>query len=164
MRKLLEDFVHQANEEMTFGYRLDVDGEFFTLVPTTTRSPLGEIVSAMPMLDRKVTIPHGARPIAESANVMANALSAQTGLRVSCCAADVMGIRLGMTVAPFEAHDEPARKVLERLIRMSGSQKYWLFRCDHDWCAINLFSVGNAAQLDSHEQAAPLRSGFLAPP
>jgi hypothetical protein len=83
MRKLLEDFVHQANEEMTFGYRLDVDGEFFTLVPTTTRFRLGEIVSAMPMLDRKVTIPHGARPIAESANVMANALS----LRQACASA-----------------------------------------------------------------------------
>lgn len=56
------------------------------------------------------------------------------------------GIPWGMGTAPFEASEEPARKVLERLIRLSeaepvSSRHYWLVRCDSSWCSINVENV-----------------------
>ena len=114
------------------GYRLDVDGEFFTFVPTATRDANGFVVAAVPLLDRRVTIPLGNRRVSESAKLMADSLSAQTGLRVSCCQAMVAGIPWGMSSGQFEAHNETARNVVERLLRLESSppRDYWLLRCD----------------------------------
>jgi hypothetical protein len=73
--------------------------------------------------------------------------SGQTGPHVSCCQALVAGIPWGMPVVPFEAHDETARSVLERLILMNeqsnrvSSRNYWLLRCDSGWCFINVENV-----------------------
>jgi len=88
MRQVLE----KANQQTPFRYRLDADGEFFSFVPTATRDANGVVVAAMPLLDRRVTIPLGNRRVSESAKLMADSLSAQTGLRVSCCQAMVAGI------------------------------------------------------------------------
>ena len=55
MRQVLE----KANQQTPFRYRLDADGEFFSFVPTATRDANGVVVAAMPLLDRRVTIPLG---------------------------------------------------------------------------------------------------------
>jgi hypothetical protein len=143
MRQVLE----KANQLTPFRYRLDGDGEFFSFVPTTTRNADGIVGAAIPLLDRRVTIPLGNRRISESAKLMADSLSAQTGLHVSCCQALFAGIPWGMPVVPFEAHDETARNVLERLIVLNqessrvSSRNYWLLRCDSGWCFINVENV-----------------------
>jgi hypothetical protein len=142
--KLLHAVVRNANDQMPFGFRLDVDDEFYVFVPTRTHDAKGTSVAVLPLLDRRVTIPAGDRSIAETARLMTDALSAQTGLHVSCCQSIVAGIPWGMAVVSFEAHDEPARNVLERLIRLSqttstvSSRYSWVLRCESVWCFINL--------------------------
>jgi hypothetical protein len=117
MRQVLE----KANQQTPFRYRLDVNGEFFSFVPTATRDANDFVVAAMPLLDRRVTIPLGNRRVSESAKLMADSLSAQTGLRVSCCQGMVGGIPWGTSSVPFEAYNETARNVLERLLRLESS-------------------------------------------
>jgi hypothetical protein len=147
VNQLLQQIVQTANAQLRFAYRLDVDGEFSTFVPTQTRTADGAVIEAIPLLDRRVSIPSGTRSIAESANLMADSLSSQTGLRVNCCQSMVAGIPWGMKEAQFEARDEPARKILERLIRLdqqsevANSRKYWLQRCDSKWCSIDLYNA-----------------------
>lgn len=144
---LLHEVVEEINRQSPFGYRLDVDGQFFTFVPTTTHDTHGNIVPATPLLDRRITIQLGKRRIAESAQLMVEALSAQTGLHISCCQAWVAeGRPWGMAIAQFGADNEPARHVLERLILFNdqwqdNSRNYWLLRCDSGWCSINVESV-----------------------
>jgi hypothetical protein len=148
IRGLLQALVDQADARFPWAYRLDADRGSFTLVPMKTRDAAGNVVAATPLMDRRVTIPPGERMVTESAKLMADALSAQTGLRVSCCQGVVAGIPWGTTVAPFEAHDEPARSVLKRLIATESQGRparyYWLERCDplpSNWCFINLTYV-----------------------
>ena len=141
---VVRSLVDAANAQFPFQYRLDVDGDWFSIVPTHTRDANGRIVSITPLLDRRVTIAGGSRKILESANMMANALSVQTGLHVSCCQEAIGGYPWGMPEMYFEAQDEPARSVLKRLlVAASGNQPnrdYWLQRCDpapSGWCFIN---------------------------
>jgi hypothetical protein len=163
VRTLLQDLVDKANAEFPFGYRLDDDGDSQTLVPTRTRDLLGRVVEITPLLDRCVTIVPGTRTIAESAELMANALSAQTGLRVSCCQGIVSGIPWGMREVAFEARDEPARSVLKRLIAASLEGRpncyYWLQRCDplpSQWCFINLQHIpARMSILEQHTHVPP---------
>lgn len=65
---------------------------------------------------------------------MTDALSAQTGLRVSCRQAGVAGIPWGLAEIFFEANDESARSVLKRLFIAAATNQpdrdYWLQRCD----------------------------------
>jgi len=143
-RALLEALVDAANTRFPFSYRFDVDGDAYTLVPTTTRDVQGRLIDVSPLLDQKITIPLGTRSVAEHAQLMAEALSAQTGFHVSCCQGVVAGIPWGMEKVPFEAHDEPARSVLLRLIRSVRGRYYYLERCDpvepgsQTWCFINV--------------------------
>ena len=143
---LMQQVLEKANQQTPFRYRLDVDGEFFSFAPTATRDANGIVVAAMPLLDRRITIPLGDRRISESAKLMADSLSAQTGLRVSCCQGIVASIPWGHSSAPFEAHNETARNVLERLLRLelSPPRDYWLLRCDSGWCSSNVQSLWGA--------------------
>ncbi len=145
MHAFIEETVRAANNEMPFGYRLDTNGEFFAFVPTKTRDANGNVIDAVPVLDRKVTIPNGTRPIAESAKMMADQLSAQTGLKVSCCQMLVAGIPWGLEEVPFGAKNHAARRVLEELIRLEQQNAginahchYWTLTCDHGYCFIDL--------------------------
>ena len=146
---LMHSLVDAANARFPFAYRLDVDGNWYSLVPTHTRDALSNAVEITPLLDRRIMIPPGKRSIAASAQLMADALSAQTGLRVSCCQAFVAGIPWGIAEVPFEAHDEPARDVLKRLIKAGAGRReteYWLQRCDplpSTWCFINVTRAPN---------------------
>jgi hypothetical protein len=145
VRGLIKTLVDQANAQFPFAYRVDPMGSSYVIVPTRMRDALGNVIEITPLLDRHVNIPLGTRTIAETANLMAEALSAQTGLHVSCCQAFVAGIPWGRLPTTFEAHDESARSVLTRLIMADLQGKpnhyYWLQRCDplpSNWCFINL--------------------------
>jgi hypothetical protein len=141
---LVRALVDAANIRYPFSYRLDVDGDAYTLVPTTTRDVQGRLIDVPPLLDQKITIPLGTRSVAEHAELMTEALSAQTGFHVSCCEAFTAGISWGMEKVSFEASDEPARSVLLRLIRSVGGRYIYLERCDpvqpgrQTWCFINV--------------------------
>jgi hypothetical protein len=89
--RLLRQLADAANREMPYEYRLDVSGSDYALVPTRTRNSKGDLEDVLPLLDRKVTISPGARSIAEHANLMADELSKQTGLRIGCCQSLVAG-------------------------------------------------------------------------
>jgi hypothetical protein len=100
----------------------------------------------------------------QSASLMTDALSAQTGLRVSCCQAAVAGIPSGLAEMFFEANDEPARSVLKRLFAAATinqpERDYWLQRCDplpSAWCFINLAHISreNLSTLSPQPAKAP---------
>jgi hypothetical protein len=133
VRELLKNVIDTVNTQLPFAYRLDVDGAAFFLVPTRTRDAQGRSIEITPLLDRKVTIPPGTRSIAEHAQLMAEALSSQTGLRVSCCQSFVAGYPWGMEKISFASGDEPARNVLKRL----GLNR-WHVRCDTRFCFIDM--------------------------
>jgi len=141
---LLQALIDAANVRFSFSYKLDIDGDAYTLIPTTTRDVQGRLIDVPALLDRKITIPLGTRSVAEHAKLMAEALSAQTGFNVSCCQAFVAGIPWGMETVSFEASDEPVRNVLRRLIRSVKGRYYYLERCDavqpgrQTWCSINV--------------------------
>ena len=144
---LLKEVVQKSNQQTPFGYRLSIDGEFSTLVPTTTRDSKGVVIQRVPLLDRSVSIPFGKRTIAEHGKLMADSLSAQTGLKISCCQTFVAGRPWGQSAVEFGAKDETARKVLEQLIELNQqsntvtSRNYWLLRCDSGYCFVDVHNV-----------------------
>lgn len=148
---LLKQAVQNANQQTPFGYRLDIDGEFYTLVPTTTRNSKGVVVQTTPLLDQHISLPVAKRTIAEHAKLMAESLSAQTGLKVSCCQTLAPGRFWGTSVVEFGAKDETARKILEQLIVLTQqseivtSRNYWLVRCDSGYCFIDVKNVFGGA-------------------
>jgi hypothetical protein len=138
---LLRQLADAANREMPYEYRLDVSGDDYSLVPTRTRNSKGELEDVLPLLDRKVTISSGTRSVAEHANLMADELSKQTGLRIGCCQSLVAGVPWGMAEVRFAADHKPAREILKSLIlieRQANSQAssrhpdydHWVVRCD----------------------------------
>jgi hypothetical protein len=154
-----------ANIQLPFLYRVDRDGDAYSLVATRTRSEQGRVVDLTPILDRHVTIPAGTRKVFQHVDLLTQALEAQTGVRISCCQAAVGGIPWGSTVVSFEARNEQARHALLRLLRSepgrdrlvrneSGTYHlvksepgrehwHWLLRCQpgESWCFINVASV-----------------------
>jgi hypothetical protein len=150
--RLLREVADAANREMPYGYRLDVSGDDYALVPTRTRNSTGDLEDVVPLLDRKVTIPLGTRSIAEHARLMAEDLSRQTGLHVGCCQALVAGVPWGMAEVTFEADNKPAREVLKSLLHIeeqANSQAsnrhpiydHWVVGCDGTgapWCFVEV--------------------------
>ncbi|MBL8238285.1 MAG: hypothetical protein JNM66_12740 [Bryobacterales bacterium] len=132
--QLVADIVKTANAALPIKYRLQSDADWYSIIPTHVRG-----APVTPLLDRLVTIPAGTRPIAASANLMAEELARQSGARVHCCQPFVAGIPWGLEPAEFSAKNEPARSVLKRLI--GAGKQHWLLRCDASspaWCFINL--------------------------
>lgn len=84
--------------------------------------------------------------------MMANDLSKQTGLHVSCCQSVVAGIPWRIEKLAFEAHDKPAREVLRALLHAEddansaapnrhGAYEHYHVGCDGTgapWCAIQV--------------------------
>jgi hypothetical protein len=152
----IPSLVHQiadaANKELPYAYRVDIDGQDYVLVPTRTRNSAGELQEVQPLLDRHVTIPAGTRTIAEHAKLMADQLSQQTGLNVSCCQAFVFGVPWGRASVAFAADNKPAREVLRSLIRIEKQANseasnmhpefdHWTVSCDGTgapWCFIEV--------------------------
>lgn len=161
---LLRQVVDAANREMPYGYRLDVTGDDYALVPTRTRNSNGDLEDVMPLLDRNVTIPLGTRSIAEHANLMADELSRQTGLHIGCCQRLVAGVPWGTAKVTFEADNKPAREVLKGLILIEQPANWqassqhpnydlWVVSCDGTgapWCFIEV--VGKfSSECPQHE-------------
>ena len=154
---LLRQVIDAANKEMPYAYRLDANGNDYALVPTKTRNAAGELEDVQPLLDRHVSIPPGTRRIAEHAKLMADQLSQQTGLHVSCCQLFVGGgVPWGMAEVAFEADDKPAREVLQALIRAEeqanseapsrhAASDHWTVGCDGTgapWCFMEVEGRG----------------------
>jgi hypothetical protein len=153
---LLLQLANSANKALPYAYRLDVQDGEYALVPTKTRNSAGELEEVQPLLDRHVSISSDSRPIAEHAKLMADELSRQTGMHISCCQAMVAGVPWGRAVVPFQADNEPAREVLRRLIRLEQRENaeassrhaswhspynHWMVRCDGTgapWCFIEV--------------------------
>jgi len=138
---LLRQVADAANREMPYGYRLDVSGDEYALVPTTTRNTNGDLEDVLPLLDRNVTIPLGTRSIAQHANLMADNLSRQTGFHIGCCQGLVAGVPWGTATIEFAADNKPAREVLKSLMlaeQQANSQAssrhpyydHWVVSCD----------------------------------
>ena len=157
IHELLLQLANSANKALPYGYRLDAQNGDYVLVPTKTRNSAGQLEDVQPLLDRHVSISPDSRPIAEHAKLMADDLSSQTGLHISCCQSMIAGVPWGRTVVPFEAKDEPARDVLRRLIRLEEKENaqdaasrhaswhspydHWTVRCDGTgvpWCFIEV--------------------------
>ncbi len=136
---LVQTLIDTANAQAPFGYRIDRDGDTFTLVATRTRDAQGRVVDLTPILDRRVGIPFGMRSFDEHIKLLTGALAAQ-GVHVGCCQA--IAAQIGRSVE-FEARDEPARSVLLRLIRTKPGRYQWLMRCqpDDSWCFINVAQI-----------------------
>jgi len=164
--QLVQDLVDAANAQLPFLYRIDHDGDVFTLVASRTRDEQGRSIALTPILDRHVTIPLGTRKIFEHVNLLTQSLEQQTGVRISCCQAAVGGIPWGSTVVAFEARDELARSALLRLVRSEPGRDrlvrnqaggafhlvksepgrkhwHWLMRCQpgESWCTINVAPI-----------------------
>jgi hypothetical protein len=135
---MMQALLEAANAQLPFQYRLDVEGQRFTLMPVRARNSQGEMTGVVPLLDRKVNIPYATRTIAETAQLMAEDLSKQTGLRVNCCEAAIAGLPWGMDQITFGADDKPAREVLRYLLTRQGGRQRWISRCDPQFCFINL--------------------------
>lgn len=132
-RNLLRSIVTAANDQSKSAYRLDENGDAFSFVPTRTHDVQGRSIAVPPLLDRPVTIPPGVRRIHESASLMAEELSKQTGLQVNCCQSFIAGYPWGMEEVAFAANGEQARAVLRRL----GLNR-WHARCDEAFCFIDM--------------------------
>ncbi len=132
VRALIEDLRTSANIRLELSYRLDEDDGMRTLVGTRA--------AAIPVLDRRISIPMGMRMVLEHAKLLAKELSKQTGARIDCCQPFVAGVPWGLEKIWYGAQDEPARNVLIDLIRATHGRSYWLMRCDPGGasCFINL--------------------------
>ena len=170
VRQAVSDLRDTANRLFPFEFRIDSEGDVFTLIPTRSRDEHGRSVSVTPLLDRRVTIPVGTRTIVEHVQILTDSIQRQTEVRVSCCQGAVTGIPWGSTVVTFGAHDELARNVLLRLLRSEpGRDPFvrsdegtvlpltrapdrehwrWTMRCQpgQAWCAINVAAIPDKPQ------------------
>jgi hypothetical protein len=155
---LLQHLAEVANNEMPYNYRVDtLDTNAYTLVPTATKSADGHVEGALPLLDRKVTIPFAKRMILQHGHLLAEELSKQTGLHIGCCDSSLTGVQWGMAEIEFGADDKPAREILSSLISLEqktneqsngpwhGTYNHWVVRCDGTgapWCSIQVQGLG----------------------
>jgi hypothetical protein len=171
VRLAVSDLRDTANRLFPFEFRLDTDGDVFTLIPTRTRDERGRSVQMTPLLDYRVTIPQGTRTIIEHVQLLTDSLQRQTGVRISCCQGVVAGIPWGSTVVAFEATGEVARNVLLRLLRREPGRDqfvrneegkvlhlvksapkreywHWTMRCQpgEAWCAINVAAIPDKSE------------------
>jgi hypothetical protein len=151
---LLQELAEVANNEMPYTYRVDtLDPNAYTLVPTTTKNAEGHQEDALPLLDRKITIPFAKRMILQHGNLLAEELSKQTGLHIGCCDSSLTGVPWGTAEIEFGADDKPAREILSSLISLEqktneqsngpwhGTYNHWVVRCDGTgapWCSIQV--------------------------
>jgi len=163
VRKVLADLVELANAQLPFAYRIDRDGDTFSLVATRRRDAQGRSIDLIPILDRHISIPLGTRRFFEHVNLLTQALEEQTGVHIACCSG-IADNQPGPLLV-FRADDEPARSAFLRLVRSrpvrnhlvrseSGAYNlvpsepggyYWLMRCQpgESWCFINLNPIPN---------------------
>ena len=132
--QLLEDAARQVNREQPYGYRVyESSGEgqaFYSFVPTSSHNDKGGLEATLAYLDQKITIAPQTVPIYEIASIMTRALSAETGRQFDCCQALVIGHPWGEQSIPYQATNQPARTVLEDLMRRMGGKESYSLRCE----------------------------------
>jgi hypothetical protein len=161
VRQLLQELVDTANTQLPFRYRMDRDGDTFTLVATRTRDEHGRSIDVTPILDRRISIPLGTRRFFEHVNLLTRALEEQTGFHIGCCSG-MADNQPGPPIA-FQADDESARSAFLRLVRSRPARNHlvrsesggyhlvpsepgryhWLMKCEpgESWCFINLHPI-----------------------
>ena len=146
--QLLEDATQQVNRQQPHAYRVyESSGEgptLYSFVPTTSHNEKGVLEATPAYLDQKVTIAPQTAPIHEIASAMARALSTETGLQFDCCQALVMGHLWGEKSITYQATNQPARTVLEDLMRSTGGKESYSMRCepmDKRFCFISVRGV-----------------------
>jgi hypothetical protein len=162
---LLRSLVDAANAQFPFQYRLDVDANWFTIVPTHTRDLLGR--GSRPC---RCSLPHH-YSAGDEGDYGERQPDGAAALRANRPARELLpgGRRmhsLGLAEVSFEANDEPARNVLKRLITAAAvnqpDRDYWLQRSDplpSTWCFINLAHISRETSAASSQPAARLPNG-----
>jgi hypothetical protein len=74
VRQALADLVETANAQLPFAYRIDRNGDTFSLVATRTRDEQGRAIDLTPILDHHISIPLGTRRFYEHINLLTHAL------------------------------------------------------------------------------------------
>jgi hypothetical protein len=142
---LLQALVDAANVQTPYAYRVDRAEDTFGLVAARTRDTSGRVVELTPLLDCRVDVPAGTRPVFEHVNLLMLAVQKATGVGIRCCTAG--GNPWASTVVRFEAHNEPARDALLRLVRSEQRNRFhWLLRCQPEaaaepWCVVNMVPI-----------------------
>jgi hypothetical protein len=146
--QLLEDAAQQVNRQQPYGYRVykssGVDPAFYSFVPTTSHNEKGVLEATPAYLDRRITIAPQTAPIYEIASIMTRALSAETGQQFNCCQAFVIGRPWGQPSITYQVTNQPARTVLEDLMRSMGDKESYSMRCepmDKRFCFISVTGV-----------------------
>jgi hypothetical protein len=141
VRQVLQDLVDTANAQLPFLYRIDRDGDAFTLVATRTHDEQGRLISLTPVLDRRITIPFGSRHPFEHIELFDRILTAVSGVRVTT--SNRVEGNLDTPGLEFGAQDEPARNVLRRLLQMLPGRSYYSMTCQPvgPWCFINVAAI-----------------------
>lgn len=146
--QLLEDAAQQVNRQQPYGYRVyqsnREDRAFYSFVPTTSHNDKGALEATPAYLDQKITIALQTAPIHEIASMMTRALSAESGQQFDCCQAFVIGRLWGGQSITYQATNQPARTVLEDLMRSMGGKESYSMRCepmDKRFCFISVGGV-----------------------
>jgi hypothetical protein len=146
--QLLEDAAQRVNQQQPYAYRVyESRGEskaFYSFVPTTSHNDKGVLEATPAYLDQKITIAPQTAPIHEIAATMARALNVETGQQFDCCEAMVIGHLWGEQSITYQATNQPARTVLEDLMRSMGSRESYNLRCepmDRRFCFISVNGV-----------------------
>jgi len=149
LHQLLDDATQQVNRQEPYGYRVyEGSGEghaVYSFVPTTSHNDKGVLEATPAYLDQKITIAPQTAPIHEIASLMTHALSAETGQQFDCCQAFVIGQLWGGQSIAYQATNQPARTVLEDLMRNAGGKESYSMRCepmDKRFCFISVNRVG----------------------
>lgn len=143
--QLLEDAAQQVNQQQPYAFRVyeSDQGEhpFYSFIPTSSHNERGNLEAIPAYLDQKITIAPQTARIYEIASSMTRALSAETGQQFDCCQQMVFGTLWGEKSITYQATDMPARKVLEDLMRNTGtaeSYKLWCEPLDKRFCFITV--------------------------
>lgn len=146
--QLLEDAAQQVNSQQPYGYRVYQSNRegpaFYSFVPTTSHNDKGVLEATPAYLDQKITIALQTAPIHEIASMMTRALSTESAQQFDCCQAFVIGRLWGGQSITYQATNQPARTVLEDLMRSMGGKESYSMRCepmDKRFCFISVGGV-----------------------
>ena len=146
--QLLQDAAQQVNRQQPYSYRVyESSGRgqsFYSFVPTTSHNGKGVLEATPPYLDHNITIAPETAPIHEIASLLTRALSMETGQQFDCCQAIVIGRPWGDQSITYQAAKQPARTVLEDLMRSTGDKESYSMRCepmDKRFCFISVREV-----------------------
>ncbi len=111
-------------------FRVEREGDEFHILPTEVRNAYGEWVSEAPIMDTLISIPPGERSALDMISLIGKAVSSATKIEGGLMTAPLNALE--DVRGTWGATDEPARKVLQRVLRdtaehfQSGHKFGWL--------------------------------------